>query len=278
LRAFEMAPHGRMGLVEMLLIRALVCMFWKRPFEGGLVRWGTALHDRFMLPHFVRRDFSDVLTELRQSGHNFEEKWFASHLEFRFPKIGSIAAEGVELELRQALEPWNVLAEETASGGTVRSVDSSLERMQVKLSGFAVESRYVVACNGRKVPLTPTGEPGESVAGIRYRARRLSATLHPTIPVHTPLTFDIIDRWKDRSIGRCTYHAGPPDGRTYTARPVSATEAEQRRLQRFQKSGHTLGPMTAPEDESNPIFPLTLDLRRLVPGQKAYIEKTGLVP
>ncbi|MCU1252005.1 MAG: hypothetical protein JWQ49_5034, partial [Edaphobacter sp.] len=158
LRAFEMAPHVRMGLVEMLLIRALVCRFWKRPFEGSLVRWGTALHDRFMLPHFVQRDFSDVLTDLRRSGYNFEEKWFASHLEFRFPKIGSIAAEGVELELRQALEPWNVLAEETTSGGTVRSVDSSLERMQVKVSGFMTESRYGVACNGREVPLTPPGE------------------------------------------------------------------------------------------------------------------------
>jgi uncharacterized protein (DUF2126 family) len=267
-----------MGLVEMLLIRALIGRFWKRPFEGSLVRWGTALHDRFMLPHFVRRDFSDVLTELRQSGYDFEEKWFASHLEFRFPKIGSIAAEGVELELRQALEPWNVLAEETTSGATVRSVDSSLERMQVKVSGFSTESRYVVACNGRKVPLAPAGEPGEAVAGVRYRARRLSATLHPTILVHTPLVFDIIDRWKERSIGRCTYHAGPPDGHTYTARPVNAREAEERRLERFQVSSHTLDPMAAPEQENNPLFPFTLDLRRLAPGQKAQTEKRGLVP
>jgi uncharacterized protein (DUF2126 family)/transglutaminase-like putative cysteine protease len=278
LRAFEMAPHVRMGLVEMLLIRALVCRFWKRPFEGSLVGWGTALHDRFMLPHFVQRDFSDVLTELRQSGYNFEEKWFASHLEFRFPKIGSIAAEGVELELRQALEPWNVLAEETTSGGTVRSVDSSLERVQVKVSGFATESRYVVACNGRKVPLAPAGDPGEAVAGVRYRARRLSATLHPTIPVHTPLVFDIIDRWKERSIGRCTHHTGPPDGRTYTVRPVNAGEAEERRLERFQESGHTLDSMAAPGQESNPFFPLTLDLRTLAPGQKTQTEKRGLVP
>jgi uncharacterized protein (DUF2126 family) len=254
----------------------LVCTFWKRPFGGNLVHWGTALHDRFMLPHFVRRDFSDVLAELRQSGYNFEEKWFASHLEFRFPKIGSIAAEGVELELRQALEPWNVLAEETTSGGTVRSVDSSLERMQVKISGFATESRYAVACNGREVPLTPTGEPGEAVAGIRYRARRLSATLHPTIPVHTPLVFDIIDRWKERSIGQCTYHTGPPDGRKYTTRPTNAMEAEDRRRERFQESGHTLRPMAAPEHESNSVFPLTLDLRRLSPGQRAHIEKPGL--
>jgi uncharacterized protein (DUF2126 family) len=278
LRAFEMAPHVRMGLVEMLLIRALVSKFWKRPFEGSLVRWGTVLHDRFMLPHFVKRDFSDVLTELRQSGYNFDEIWFASHLEFRFPKIGSIAAEGVELELRHALEPWNVLAEETTSGGTVRSVDSSLERIQVKLSGFVTESRYVVSCNGRTVPLAPSGDPGEAVAGVRYRARRLSATLHPTIPVHTPLVFDIIDLWKERSIGRCTYHTGPPDGRKYTARPANAKEAEERRLERFQVSSHSPGPMAAPEQESNPMFPLTLDLRRLAPGQKAQTEKRGLVP
>ena len=276
LRAFEMAPHVRMGLVEMLLIRALVCMFWKRPLEGGLVRWGTALHDRFLLPHFVRRDFSDVLTQLRGFGFNFEEKWFASHLEFRFPKIGSITAEGVELELRQALEPWNVLAEETTSGGTVRSVDSSLERIQVRVAGYGADSRYVVACNGRRVPLHPTGEPGEAVAGVRYRARRLSAALHPTIPVHVPLVFELVDRWSRHSIGRCAYHAGPPDGRRYTARPVNATEAKARRLERFQKFDHTLGQITVPDEETNPIFPMTLDLR--LPGQKTHIEKPGLVP
>ena len=142
-----------------------------------------------------------ILSLIHISGYKFEEKWFASHLEFRFPKIGSIAAEGIELELRHALEPWNVLAEETTSGRTVRAVDSSLERMQVKVSGFSTDSRYVVACNGRRVPLHPTGEPGESVAGLRYRARRLSAALHPTIPVHAPLVFDIIDCWNERSIG-----------------------------------------------------------------------------
>ena len=130
-----MPPHVRMSLLQMLLIRALVCMFWKTPFEGRLVRWGAALHDRFMLPYFVRRDLAEVLAQLRRSGFNFEEEWFASHLEFRFPKIGSITADGIELELRRALEPWNVLAEETVSGRTVRSVDSSLERIQVRVSG-----------------------------------------------------------------------------------------------------------------------------------------------
>jgi uncharacterized protein (DUF2126 family)/transglutaminase-like putative cysteine protease len=278
LRAFEMAPHVRMSLTEMLVIRALVSTFWKRPFQGSLVRWGTALHDRFMLPHFVRRDFSDVLTQLRRSGYNFEEKWFASHLEFRFPKIGSIAVEGVELELRHALEPWNVLAEETTSGRTFRSVDSSLERMQVKATGFTTESRYVVACNGRRVPFYPTGEPGEAVAGVRYRARRLSAELHPTIPVHAPLVFDIIDRWKERSIGRCIYHVDPPDGRTYTARPLNAQEAEDRRLERFQKCDPAPGTIAAPEEEINPIFPMTLDLRLPAPGCTTEIAKPGLVP
>ena len=278
LRAFEMAPHVRMGLIEMLLIRALVCMFWKRPFEGGLVRWGTALHDRFMLPHFIRRDFSDVLGSLRESDYNFDEKWFAAQLEFRFPKIGSIAVQGVELELREALEPWNVLAEETSSGRTVRAVDSSFERIQVKVSGLTTESRYVVACNGRSVPLYPTGEPGETVAGVRYRARQLSAELYPTIPVHAPLIFDIIDRWKERSIGRCAYHVGSPDGRAYTSRPVNATEAANRRRQRFQESDPTPGLIAAPEKETNPIFPMTLDLRLVPPGQKTHIEKPGLVP
>jgi uncharacterized protein (DUF2126 family)/transglutaminase-like putative cysteine protease len=277
LRAFEMTPHVRMGLIQMLLIRALVCMFWKRPFEGGLVRWGAALHDRFMLPHFVERDFAEVLSELRRSGFDFDERWFAAQREFRFAKIGSIESEGVELELRQALEPWNVLAEETTSGGTVRSVDSSLERMQVKLSGVTADSRYVVACNGRKVPLTPTGKPGESVAGLRYRARRLSAALHPTIPVHTPLVFDLIDRWQGRSVARCTYYAAPPDGRIFTTRPANAVEARERRLMRFQGS-EAPGPVAVPPEEINPIFPMTLDLRWPAPGKEPRMERLEPVP
>jgi uncharacterized protein (DUF2126 family) len=273
LRAFEMAPHARMGLLEMLLIRALVSMFWRRPFEGGVTRWGTTLHDRFMLPHFVWHDFSSVLTELRLSDYNFAEQWFATHLEFRFPKIGSIAVDGVELELRQALEPWNVLAEQTSSGGTVRSVDSSLERIQVKVSGATVESRFVVACNGRRVPLFPTGKPGEAVAGVRYRARRLSAASHPTIPVHAPLVFGLIDSWQERLIGRCIYHAEAPEGRTYTTRPVDAAEAEKRRFERFQSPSSELGRMTVPMEEINPIFPMTLDLRLPALGERARLPK-----
>jgi uncharacterized protein (DUF2126 family)/transglutaminase-like putative cysteine protease len=266
LRAFEMPPHVRMSHLQMLLVRALVSVFWKTPFEGGLVRWGAALHDRFMLPHFLKRDLSEVLALLRQSGFDFEDEWFSSHLEFRFPKAGSIAAEGVELELRRALEPWNVLAEETVSGRTVRNVDSSLERMQVKISGLPTDSRYVVACNGRKVPLQSTADPGVMVAGVRYRARCLSTTLHPTVPVHAPLVFELIDRWMERSIGRCIYHVERPDGRGYTARPANAAEAEGRRLERFQATSPSLE-AAIPEDETNPIFPGTLDLR--VPTRRA---------
>jgi uncharacterized protein (DUF2126 family)/transglutaminase-like putative cysteine protease len=277
LRAFEMPPHVRMNLLQMLLIRGLVCMFWKSPFEGGLVRWGTALHDRFMLHDSVKRDFSEVLSRLRQSGFEFEDEWFAAHLDFRFPKIGSIAAEGINLELRRALEPWNVLPEETVSGLTVRTVDSSLERLQVKVSGLTQDSRYVVACNGRRVPLQPTVESGEAVAGVRYRARKLSATLHPTVPVHAPLVFDLIDRWKERSIGQCIYHVAPPDGRQYTARPVDAAEAEHRRLERFQVIGHSVAPLVVPEDETNPIFPATLDLRLPPPDPKSHTHLPGQV-
>jgi uncharacterized protein (DUF2126 family) len=196
--------------------------------------------------------------------------------------VGSIAgAEGVELELRQGLEPWNVLAEETLSGGTVRSVDSSLERVQVKVKGFTTEGRYAVTCNGRRVPLHATGVPGEMVAGVRYRARQLSASLHPTIPVHAPLTFDIIDRWERRSIGRCIYHATPPDGRIHTSRPADATEAEERRKARFEEVAPPPGAMAAPEEEMNPVFPMTLDLRlpqlaRPAPQQAAQVQRQGL--
>ena len=277
LRAFEMAPHVQMNLLQMLLIRALVSVFWKAPFAGSLVRWGTALHDRFMLPDIVRQDLREVLARLRSSGFNFEDEWFDAHLEFRFPKVGSIAADGVELELRQAIEPWNVLAEETYSGRTVRTVDSSMERMQVKVSGLAMESRYVVSCNGRRVPLRFTGEPGTALAGVRFRARRLSASLHPTVPIHAPLVFHLIDRLRGCSIGQCTYHVGPPDGRSYRVRPVNAVEAENRRMERFQVATPELSPMAAPEEEINPHFPMTLDLRMPPRGQEPQVEPPGMV-
>ena len=278
LRAFEMPPHVRMNLLQMLLVRALVSMFWKTPFDGSLIRWGAALHDRFMLPEFVKHDLFEVLARLRRSGFDFEEQWFTAQVEFRFPKIGSIAVDGIELELRHALEPWNVLAEESVSGSTVRSVDSSLERIQVKVSGLTSEARYAVACNGRRVPLQSTGEVGAAVAGVRFRARKLSSTLHPTVPVHAPLVFDLIDCWQSCSIGQCTYHAAPSDGHLYTARPGNSAEAEGRRRERFQVASPAPTPMAAPEDETNPIFPLTLDLRIPPPTRGTQAEFPEVVP
>jgi uncharacterized protein (DUF2126 family) len=263
LRAFEMAPDVRMGLLQMLLVRALVCAFWKAPFDHPLIPWGTTLHDRFMLPEFVQQDFVEVLDHLRRSGFDFETDWFESHFEFRFPKLGSISADGVRVELRRALEPWNVLAEETTSGRTVRNVDSSVERVQVKVSGQTPASRYLVACNGRRVPLLST-EPGVAVAGVRFRARKLSATMHPLIPVHPPLTFTLLDRRNGRSLGQCTYRIEPPEGREYKTRPMDSAEALARRVERFEVANPVV-PVPVPEEEINDAFPGTLDLR-LSPG------------
>ena len=253
----------------MLLVRALVSALWRQPSTDPLIRWEATLHDRFMLPHFVRDDFREVLNFLRRAGFAFEESWFQAHTEFRFPRIGLVEVEGAELELRQALEPWNVLAAETTSGGTGRSVDSSLERMQVRLTRLpagASSTRLVLLCNGRRVPLGATAVPGEQVAGIRYRARMLSAALHPTIPVHTPLVFDLLEidapgATECRVLARCTYFAGPPDGSVHTTRPRDAEEARARRQERFVLSAPPAGLVTLPPEERNPIFPMTLDLR-----------------
>ena len=261
LRAFEMPPHARMSLTQQLLVRALIAHFWRKPYRQKLVAWGTSLHDRFMLPYFVQLDWEDVVNDLARAGYAFQSEWFAPHFEFRFPLIGSVAIRGIHLELRHALEPWNVLGEEASSGGTARSVDSSVERLQIKVSGMILP-RYAVLCNGRPVPLQPTGKEGESVAGVRYRAWQPPSCLHPDIPVHSPLVFDIVDTWSGHAIGGCTYHVVHPGGRANEQFPVNAYEAESRRLARFSTLGHTPGPISVPKEERNVEFPLTLDLRR----------------
>ena len=262
LRAFEMPPHARMSLAQQLLLRGLIARFWEDPYAPQrLARWGTELHDRFMLPHFVEQDFRDVIEEMQQAGYDFRPEWFAPHFEFRFPKYGDFAVKGIGFELRHALEPWHVMGEEGAVGGTVRYVDSSVERVQVKVTGMAPD-RYVLACNGEAVPLTATGTNGEFVAGVRYRAWQPASCLHPTIGVHVPLVFDLVDTWMARSLGGCQYHVAHPGGRSFEAFPVNAFEAESRRLARFFRFGHSPGPMTVRAPEVSAEHPFTLDLRR----------------
>lgn len=263
LRAFEMPPHAEMSLAQQLLLRSLLARFWEQPYKPArLARWGTELHDRFMLPYFVEQDFADVITELNQSGYEMKADWFAPHMEFRFPRYGDFSVKGVDVELRHALEPWHVTGEEGSAAGAVRYVDSSVERMQVKISGLAPD-RYQLACNGLPIPLQPTGNVGEFVGGVRYRAWQPAACLHPLIGVHSPLVFDLVDTWMQRSLGGCQYHVMHPGGRNYGGFPVNAFEAESRRLARFFRMGHTPGKVTPVGSVPvNPDYPFTLDMRR----------------
>lgn len=249
LRAFDMPPHAQMSLMQMLLVRTLVAWFWKKPYKHKLVRWGTELHDRFLMEHYVKKDISDVVNQLNEAGFPFKLDWFDPFFEFRFPLYGMVQIQGIDLELRMAIEPWHVLGEEMTGRGTSRYVDSSVERVQIKLNNFT-DDRYILTCNGVRVPLSNTGKKGEYVAGIRYKAWQPWSALHPTIGVDTPLVFDIVDTWNKRSIGGCTYFVAHPGGRSYDTFPVNSYEAESRRINRFWDIGHTQGEMMPPTTQA----------------------------
>ncbi len=240
LRGFEMPPHYQMAMVQSLLVRSLVAWFWDEPLRAPLIRHGANLHGRYLLPHFLIHDIADVAADLRVHGIDFETSWLDPFTEFRFPRIGTAVFDGVEIELRGAIEPWNVLGEESTASGTARYVDSSVERIQVRLIG-ADRQRYIVTANGYPVPLLATDNPDVQVGGVRYRAWQPPSALHPTITVDGPLRFELIDIASAMSRGGCTYHVSHPGGRSYDTPPVNAVEAESRRGRRFETTGFTPG-------------------------------------
>ncbi len=240
LRAFEMPPHHRMAMVQSLLVRCLVSWFWEKPYRARLIRHGADLHGKHLLPHYVIQDIALVAEELREAGYPFETAWLDPFTEFRFPRLGTVQIRDQEIELRGAIEPWNTLGEESTATGTARYVDSSVERVQVRVLG-GEDDRYLLTCNGFPVPLRSTGRTGERVAGIRFRAWQPPSALHPSISIDTPLTFDLVDTVNGRSVGGATYHVVHPGGRAYDRPPVNAVEAESRRNGRFEASGHTSG-------------------------------------
>ncbi|MDX2191681.1 MAG: transglutaminase family protein [Bacteroidota bacterium] len=244
-RGFDMPPHYQMCMVQLLLVRSLVSLFWKKPYNHKLVRWGNELHDRFLLPHYAYEDMKQVADDLTQGGYPFATHWLEPFFEFRFPVIGVLQVGVIKLELRKAIEPWHVLGEEMTSGGTARYVDSSLERVQLKMEGI-IDGRHIVTCNGVKVPLKYTGITGQFVAGVKYRAWRPPSALHPTIGIDSPLVFNIIDTWNGKTIGNCTYFVAHPGGRSYDSFPVNSYEAESRRVNRFWNMGFQQQPIEVP--------------------------------
>jgi len=285
LRAFEMPPHARMSIVQALLLRALLSRFWDKPYKGKLARWGTELHDKFMLPHYLWRDLLDIVDDIKDHGFKFDAQWLQAFWEFRFPLYGIRQIGDIQLELRAAIEPWHVLGEEATGAGTARYVDSSMERLQLRVTGLTDE-RYKVTCNGHALALRSTGEHGEYVVGVRYRAWQPPSCLHPDLPVNVPLIFDVVDTWKNRSLGGCAYHVAHPGGRSSEDSPINANVAESRRLARFEIDVHTPSSIqgqqssqssngyfneTVAKEEmgsftelpAHPEYPHTADLRRL---------------
>ncbi|MEC3955644.1 transglutaminase family protein [Nocardia sp. CDC153] len=268
LRGFEMPPHFRMAMVQSLLVRALVLRFWERPYTAPLLRHGENLHGRYLLPHFLLADIADVAADLRSHGIEFDISWLEPFAEFRFPRIGTVVLGDMEVELRGAIEPWNTLGEQTTGTGTARYVDSSVERLQVRVVG-ADRGRYTLTCNGFPVPLIAAGKADVQVAGVRYRAWQPPNSLHPSLTVDAPLVFDVVDLETGVSRGGCRYYVSHPGGMYFDSPPVNAAVAQSRRNRRFVPFGHTSGQVDIAELRAKMAIQATdvgapgiLDLRR----------------
>jgi uncharacterized protein (DUF2126 family) len=261
LRAFEMPPHFRMATAQMALMRALVAAFAEEPYRGDLVRWGQALHDRFLLPYWMWRDFEDVLSLLESRGLALPAAAYRPFVELRCPVAGSLQAGDVLLEVRNALEPWPVLGEQMTATGTSRFVDSSMERIEVRVEGLVPE-RHLILVNGHELPLRPTPTTGEHVGGVRFRAWAPPQSLQAHLGIHHPIHLDVVDTWGKRSLGACAYHVWHPEGRAYDTPPLTRFEATARRAQRFTQEGPLSSPVQAVTARPHPDTPHTLDLRR----------------
>lgn len=262
LRAFEMTPHIRMAVAQILLVRSLIAAFAKEPYRAPLVRWGQELHDRFLLPFWMWRDFEDVLGYLRDRGLELPADGYRPFIELRCPLAGRLETAGVVIEVRNAIEPWNVLGEELTSTGTSRFVDSSMERIEVRAVGM-VEGRHALLVNGHVLPLRATGMAGERVGGVRFRAWAPAHSLHAHIGIHHPIRIDLLDRWGRRSLGACAYHVWHPEGRGFITPPLTRFEAAARRAQRFTIEGQSMWPVEARAVPVSAEAPYTVDLRRV---------------
>jgi uncharacterized protein (DUF2126 family)/transglutaminase-like putative cysteine protease len=262
-RAFEMPAHWQLAFVQHLLLRALFVSFWQKPYDGDFVLFGTQLHDRFMLPYYLQQDFKKVIAYLREQGLPFSKEWFYPFFTARFPLLGSIHIEGMEITLQSALDTWNVLGEQSHEGQTSRPVDASTDRLQIKINNFD-PARYSLTCNGHRLPLQKTHKPSQYIAGIRFKARQLPLSLHPTLKPVEELVFDVVDTKTQRSIGGCRYLVNHPGGKQYQTPPQHSQDAETRRTERFFTQGHTQGIIIPIETALHPDYPCTLDLRRTI--------------
>jgi uncharacterized protein (DUF2126 family) len=265
LRAFEMPPHPRMLAAQAILIRALLAAFTAAPYAHALVRWGSELHDRFLLPYFLWRDFEDVLAHLAAHGVVLPTDAYRPFVDLRCPLAGALEVGAARIEVRNAIEPWHVLGEEATATGTARYVDSSVERLELRALGLDHE-RYAIAVNHAIVPLRPGAGRDVQVGGVRFRAWSPPHALHPHLGIHHPLRLDVIDTWARRGVAGAAYHVWHPEGRAFDAPPLTRVEADARRTRRFTIEGPSPWPVRARKVAPHPDQPYTLDLRRVDAG------------